>query len=1091
MKNIKFITAGAGSGKTFTLTKMLVDAVSKDGVLPSEIILTTFTKAAASEFKQKAMNAMLAASEKETDAAKAAKLKECALQLDGAMIGTIDSLGQRFVEKYWYLLGISPDLKVITDEVQKYFIDLSLEKVITDSCRDSFKVVQESFDIRERNNGATVADPDFWKKHLEKVISLKSNYCITDNKTSISKTCELIDSIFSDTNSIDWDYIDNVIKVDARKILKKNSVTRLLEEAKVADGDKQTLEEIKRKGHTYAALNALVKYLDKKIANASARGDVGNPTNVRANTVVIPNSWDTMLDQCKGYLQSADFGNILKKYAQDIFDIADKWAGEYENIKKENHIIDYNDMKHYFLALLDKAEVKNDIQSDFKLVMVDEYQDCDPLQVEIFNTISDIVGSRPNGKGHSVWVGDRKQAIYGFRGSDMELIDSVIGQFPAERCTPDANGLEMDRLDYSYRSRKYLVDAASDIFKSIFDDATLTAKRQVDGDDDMPGVPSIIDWQISKTPSYEEQLAAKVRLLLDGKDADIKNVVDYEFNGDSYNRKDLIKPEAQDIAILVDSNYSISAVVDALNALDIKVSTEDQNITDFIEIKLIVAVMLYCVEKSDYTRAQILHLLDGKPVKEIIEEKITGSLNDSNKTMERLDSVIKKSKGQSLVQLVETIIAEFNLWAVVAKWGQDRRRKNHLSTFIQIVKRYEDGALLQGRGSSIMDFLNYFNSGKVDCIQPFIKPTDAVSVLTYHKSKGLEWPVVILCSLQKESLDANNLIGKYLFGVQHSPNNADEVERSKRDEYITVMPDLSCGGNLPECISNAVGPKVNSTSPIYQKVKSERARLMYVGFTRAKDYLVMATQSTNNAPYKWLEEIGAYDKFKDIAKPIEVDNVSETVTHPSDYDEVVLPNAENVDAENEAVLKKYVNPSTSGAEDAAGLVVKRTDKVKTSFNIAETDRMASIGTCIHNIYAVYDDKKSHDENVSLAIDMLNANGLCDIASQANGIVVAIEQLYEYLRKHYGEYSEIYHELPIMYKNNKGQIVNGEIDLVWKTADRCVVVDYKNKEHVNAENPGSRYLAQLGFYKEALQKCGEKVDEMLLFYPLQGKISIIG
>lgn len=141
MKNIKFITAGAGSGKTFTLTKMLVDAVSNDGVLPSEIILTTFTKAAASEFKQKAMKAMLDASQKETDTAKADKLKECALQLDGAMIGTIDSLSQRFVEKYWYLLGISPDLNVITGEVQKYFIDLSLEKVITDNSRDSFKKI--------------------------------------------------------------------------------------------------------------------------------------------------------------------------------------------------------------------------------------------------------------------------------------------------------------------------------------------------------------------------------------------------------------------------------------------------------------------------------------------------------------------------------------------------------------------------------------------------------------------------------------------------------------------------------------------------------------------------------------------------------------------------------------------------------------------------------------------------------------------------------------------------------------------------------------------------------------------------------------
>lgn len=136
------------------------------------------------------------------------------------------------------------------------------------------------------------------------------------------------------------------------------------------------------------------------------------------------------------------------------------------------------------------------------------------------------------------------------------------------------------------------------------------------------------------------------------------------------------------------------------------------------------------------------------------------------------------------------------------------------------------------------------------------------------------------------------------------------------------------------------------------------------------------------------------------------------------------------------------------------------------------------------------DKKSHDMNVKMAEDMLNANYLGDMTSQADNIISAIEHLFEYLKNNYGEYLEIYHELPIMYKNDKGQIVNGEIDLVWKTAERCIVVDYKNKEHVDASNPSNEYLAQLGFYKEALTKNGEIVDDMILFYPLQGEITVI-
>ncbi|MCF0201196.1 MAG: UvrD-helicase domain-containing protein, partial [Bacteroidales bacterium] len=80
MKNIKFITAGAGSGKTFTLTKELV-ARMKGGLQPDQIILTTFTKAAAEEFKQKAAKALMEAGKKTE-----------AQQLAGAMIGTIDSV---------------------------------------------------------------------------------------------------------------------------------------------------------------------------------------------------------------------------------------------------------------------------------------------------------------------------------------------------------------------------------------------------------------------------------------------------------------------------------------------------------------------------------------------------------------------------------------------------------------------------------------------------------------------------------------------------------------------------------------------------------------------------------------------------------------------------------------------------------------------------------------------------------------------------------------------------------------------------------------------------------------------------------------
>ena len=116
MKNITYISASAGSGKTYELTERLKAAILEGKCKPEEVILTTFTKAAASEFKEKAKAKFY----------EAGKTKE-ANRLDQALIGTVDSVANVFVQRYWYLLGISPNLKLLDDETTKFFIN---QKVI-------------------------------------------------------------------------------------------------------------------------------------------------------------------------------------------------------------------------------------------------------------------------------------------------------------------------------------------------------------------------------------------------------------------------------------------------------------------------------------------------------------------------------------------------------------------------------------------------------------------------------------------------------------------------------------------------------------------------------------------------------------------------------------------------------------------------------------------------------------------------------------------------------------------------------------------------------------------------------------------------
>ena len=100
MKNVTYINAGAGSGKTYTLTQQLVKLIKEGKAKPEQVILTTFTIKAASEFKEKA---------------KAELYKEGlfdeAIRLDQALIGTVHSVCQRMIAKYWFYLGLAPDME--------------------------------------------------------------------------------------------------------------------------------------------------------------------------------------------------------------------------------------------------------------------------------------------------------------------------------------------------------------------------------------------------------------------------------------------------------------------------------------------------------------------------------------------------------------------------------------------------------------------------------------------------------------------------------------------------------------------------------------------------------------------------------------------------------------------------------------------------------------------------------------------------------------------------------------------------------------------------------------------------------------------
>jgi ATP-dependent exoDNAse (exonuclease V) beta subunit len=151
--------------------------------------------------------------------------------------------------------------------------------------------------------------------------------------------------------------------------------------------------------------------------------------------------------------------------------------------------------------------------------------------------------------------------------------------------------------------------------------------------------------------------------------------------------------------------------------------------------------------------------------------------------------------------------------------------------------------------------------------------------------------------------------------------------------------------------------------------------------------------------------------------------------------------------------------------------------------------MSAIGTCIHNIYAAYNPAKGKEASIRMAQTIIDSySPHVRAAIRADEVIEAIESLYAYLTKTYGAPTAIKHELPFAHLSDNGQLVHGEMDLLWYTKNGVVLVDYKNtkKEEPNPEE----YMGQLAAYSEAIKSAGLTLREDVLYYATLGKIITI-
>ena len=1046
MKNVTYINASAGSGKTYTLTHKLAELIKSGLVRPEQVIMTTFTVKAANEMKEEAKKVLYENG-----------LFEAATQLDQAMIGTIHSVANSLIKKYWFFLGLSPDMGVMAEEDTQFYISQSLSELPTHEELNQLHAFCESVGIQYGYfSGKNGLNYDFWKSDIEKVIALTTNYEIESYDRSVRESLDFIHGFVHPSIKLDYSpetllaILDEHVSFAGTQRESKKKQDVLTEVRRLKRGvNAPTISWYKRLS---SVLNSWTK--------CGARG-----TQMREELAELWHSELVYKEQ--------------ERYIRLLFQLAERWKERFRTFKKERNLLDYNDMEKYLRDLLANKELAEEIRMGYRYLFVDEYQDCSPIQVKIFDRLSELME-------HSYWVGDYKQAIYGFRGSDITLTKAVV-----DRIATGENGCDTETLDTSYRSLPGIVEVCNETFKRTF--------------------KGVLDEGsiVLKTHRTNDEKIRSVRLW-DMEDPESVGIADHI----AYLLKQGVKPS--DIAVLGRTNAPLDALAGILTGTyGIPANRQEVRVSEIKCTPLVLALLaLVESEKDSLAKAQIAVLTEESyGTNKIIEEKLLVDANEEIKESSYLNDVplVKRLlelrpmlKQQSVGALIETMVIELDLYNEIKKIGQVDESVSCLDTIVQSGYAYEQHCLQMSLPATVKGFVDY-----LAVMDPVGKGNaNGIQLHTYHSSKGLEWKYVILTQLYEKKNDPKKCVKQDIYGIHFSYSEQPSASTPYPEVFIRVIPFIYGAGNtnVPADIQQQI-----EESSLYKEVikdsLAEANRLLYVGMTRPRDVLIVALEPHKKDVHtlQWLEDVGL-----DCVRPDAQHDIfgvgcrfeDDTMTQ----DQFDSLSGYRYLAENENMKTRRIpyhqEPCDEGVKCLSPSKLHVKGMVDASYQICEHMQkgtlvgktMADVGNCIHQIFCGIE---QHIDSESYYTNLIESYGLKTYLTDYSAIRKAWEMLVNWLTEQFGAAINIYHERPFTLLKD-GNVYSGSIDLVWQTSDGDILIDFKTcplgQKYIldsDSDHYAGWYAGQLDAYTDALEEAGEKVLKRFIYYPVSGMMCEIG
>jgi ATP-dependent helicase/nuclease subunit A len=805
--NIKIISAGAGSGKTYTLTDHIHKLVKSGEVRPECIVATTFTKKAAAELRERvAIKLIEEGMPEQSDA------------LKQALIGTVHSVGTRILQRFAFEKGYSPLVEIMPDGESQTMFNLSISRVLTPQITSQMQYLCRQLSFEGGYN-----DKFDWRdqlKGLADVIRINHLDAKGIQKSKNASWLRLESVLYSPSE----EEAENLPKADHSwhsRLAHLLSTTIDTIEAKANDTTKLTLDGIEECRN---ALNEI-------------KQEAKLPWSAWAKLSKI--KWSKKSEEdgaalahfCRCIEAHPRLRSELKAYIDTLFSLAETAIREFQQYKKKRGVIDYSDMEVMLDEALDHPAIKSVLSKEIDLLMVDEFQDTSPLQLSIFLKMSALAKK-------SIWVGDPKQSIYGFRGAEPALMEAVVHATGGVR--------DEDILKQSFRSRRDIVYAVNAIFSEAFKHMPINQVVLETGRTE-PNLPNqaLIHWNF-RVAENEAQKPKSNQFLINGIAKKIAETLDNQLLVHPKGAEHARPIVPADIAVLCRTGMECTSVAQALGRLGIDSSMKQIGVNATTEGKFLLATVRLLVDKNDtLSLAEILVFTREMNLSELVAHR-SEYLNlvpyDRPKVrwgrdipmIAQLDTLRKRVRDFSPAEVLELLLIDTDFGQYLARFGNLKQRIANVEQFRASASAYELACARTHSAASLSGWLLWLNK-QADAKQDNQSTTqnqDAVQIMTYHASKGLEFPMVVCSSLEKplresfwgitvqsdaEKLDMNHILkGRYLELRVHPYGQ--QIKKTQLEAAVQASPEY-----LKEVAQAA----------------QEDARLLYVGLTRARDFLVL------------------------------------------------------------------------------------------------------------------------------------------------------------------------------------------------------------------------------------------------------------